>query len=145
VVKCMHIESRFRLEQEACNDAWHAKCLRQFQPQRGKGTACRCRNVVLVRSTPSWELHGGCPAYFESDVRNMISQECQSKVWMRNVPQRSWCKGTIIEISYYLVRRVCNHWQRWRGRGCLLPCDEETDRRPRSRRPIRQDLIAFMC
>lgn len=53
----------------------------------------------------------GISTYFGRDVSNNISRECQREERSCNLPQRSWCKGTIIRISYYLVHRVCNHWR----------------------------------
>jgi hypothetical protein len=65
---------------------------------------------------------------FRSDVSNVISRKCWSKERSRNIPQRSWCKDTIIRISYYLVQRVCNHWKGRRGHDCRLQCNKNRDR-----------------
>ena len=43
----------------------------------------------------------------QGNVRNTISPKRQCKEMSCNLPQRSWCKDTIIRISYYLVHRVC--------------------------------------
>jgi len=68
----------------------------------------------------SGELYSRYSTCLDVMSETLSLENARERETSRNIPQRSWCKDTIIGISYYLVQRVCNHRKGRRRSECHL-------------------------